>query len=563
MAINPGHNGSVAVVSDGKLVYYIEEERLSRHKYDGNPFLGMIDVFKRYSVDILVIGGTNSEELGKLQWTGEDVFTALARKINPKIKIYPASNGHHIGHVGCTFYNSGFDKAIAVIVDGAGSFFVKNDDNGELISSGYETDSVVVCEYPLNFNILYKKYGNNHTRGFSNGVDEYDDTVPTVKAYEAVTQYLGFGFIEAGKTMGLAPYGKPDPNIPELFINERGNKNVFVNNFPAGAYIDQYKNEYLRQYADPAEWHKDPSKITEVSKNLAYKIQKDSQEIVLAQIKRAIEKTGIKKVCIAGGYGLNCTANYFYRKNLPADVELYCEPIAHDGGTAIGLAQLFWHQETQSTDINPLTTLYLGPSYDPGTYLNNIDPTEFKISQVLPKDIAKIISKKNIVAMFQGGSEAGPRALGNRSILYDPRDPEGKDFVNIVKGREWFRPFAGTVLKEDANDWFDLAGMDETPFMMYAVDIQADKVDQIPCIAHVDNTCRIQTVSKEQNENYYNLINEFKTITSVPMLFNTSFNLAGDPLVETIDHALDTLRKSKMKYLYLPEIQTLLTKVGI
>jgi len=348
-----------------------------------------------------------------------------------------------------------------------------------------------------------------------------------------------------------------------LFINERGNKNVFVNNFPAGAYIDQYKNEYLRQYADPAEWHKDPSKITEVSKNLAYKIQKDSQEIVLAQIKRAIEKTGIKKVCIAGGYGLNCTANYFYRKNLPADVELYCEPIAHDGGTAIGLAQLFWHQETQSTDINPLTTLYLGPSYDPGTYLNNIDPTEFKISQVLPKDIAKIISKKNIVAMFQGGSEAGPRALGNRSILYDPRDPEGKDFVNIVKGREWFRPFAGTVLKEDANDWFDLAGMDETPFMMYAVDIQADKVDQIPCIAHVDNTCRIQTVSKEQNENYYNLINEFKTITGVPMLFNTSFNLAGDPLVETIDHALDTLRKSKMKYLYLPEIQTLLTKVGI
>ena len=129
-----------------------------------------------------------------------------------------------------------------------------------------------------------------------------------------------------------------------------------------------------------------------------------------------------------------------------------------------------------------------------------------------------------------------------------------------MKGREWFRPFAGSVLKEFANDWFDMAGMDESPHMMYAVDVQADKVDKIPNITHVDDTCRIQTVTHEQNKHYYELISEFNKITGVPILFNTSFNLGGDALVETINDAIDALVRSDMKYLYLPEISKLVTK---
>ena len=136
----------------------------------------------------------------------------------------------------------------------------------------------------------------------------------------------------------------------------------------------------------------------------------------------------------------------------------------------------------------------------------------------------------------------------------------GKAYVNTVKGREWFRPFAGSVLKEFANDWFDMAGMDESPHMMYAVDVQADKVDKIPNITHVDDTCRIQTVTHEQNKHYYELISEFNKITGVPILFNTSFNLGGDALVETINDAIDALVRSDMKYLYLPEIGKLVTK---
>ena len=177
---------------------------------------------------------------------------------------------------------------------------------------------------------------------------------------------------------------------------------------------------------------------------------------------------------------------------------------------------------------------------------------------VEPENVAEIISNGNIVAIAQGRSEIGPRALGNRSILFDPRVKNGKDIVNEVKNREYFRPFAGTVLKEYARAWFDMDRLDESPFMMYAVDVLPDKIDLIPSIVHVDGTCRIQTVTSEQNKNYYNLITEFYKLTGVPILFNTSFNLAGDTMVETIDDAFYTLRNSQINYIYLPEIGKLI-----
>ena len=175
-------------------------------------------------------------------------------------------------------------------------------------------------------------------------------------------------------------------------------------------------------------------------------------------------------------------------------------------------------------------------------------------------EVAKIIANKNIIALFQGQSEAGHRALGNRSILYDPRDPKGKDFVNKVKKREWYRPFAASVMLDYASEWFDMAGLKESPYMMYAFDVLEDKKHLIPCVVHVDNTCRIQTVSQSQNPHFYNLISAFNVLTGVPMLFNTSFNLAGEVLVETKEDAIDTFNRSDIKYLYFPETQELITK---
>ena len=221
-----------------------------------------------------------------------------------------------------------------------------------------------------------------------------------------------------------------------------------------------------------------------------------------------------------------------------------------------------YHQRKNDFEKRKQTSIYLGPKYSTKQIDKSIKSYNnmFNVYDIKPENVAKLISENNIVTIFQGRSEAGPRALGNRSILYNPTDPNGKDFVNKVKNREWFRPFAGTVLKEKAHEYFDMAGLEESPFMMYAMDVWPDKQEIIKAITHVDGTCRIQTVTEEQNPHYYKLIQEFEKITGVPILFNTSFNLAGDPLVETIEDALETMLKSEMKYMYVPELGYLLEK---
>tara|TARA_B100000427_G_scaffold57630_2_gene45204 strand:+ start:534 stop:1130 length:597 start_codon:yes stop_codon:yes gene_type:complete len=198
-----------------------------------------------------------------------------------------------------------------------------------------------------------------------------------------------------------------------------------------------------------------------------------------------------------------------------------------------------------------MKSLYLGPKHD----ISHIEGATATFM-----DVAKLIEQRNTVAIYQGRSEAGPRALGNRSILYDPRDPDGKDKVNIIKKRESFRPFAGTIKLHVVHEWFDMAGLEESPFMMYAVDVRPEKKDLIPAILHVDDTCRIQTLSLGQNTNYYGLIDAFCQLTGVPILFNTSFNLAGEPLVESPEDAFKTFESTELDYLYFPEIHKLISK---
>lgn len=555
LAINPGHNGSAAFLSDGELIYYAEEERYSRLKYDGNPFRAMLQVLINNHVDELVIGGTNPN-LPKLPWTNEDPYTALVRKFNPQLKITNIGSLHHLGHAAAAFYNSGFTSAAAVVVDGAGSVHTEKMGDSENASSisGYETETIYHCSYPHEFNAIYKRYSDGSLAYYDNGIQEFDGSVTITKAYEAVSNYLGFGYIEAGKTMGLAPYGTDDDNIPDFFIQGKGNRNLLLPQYPAGAVIDENRFSYLRRFVEPKTWHNDFSLIRDVDKNLAYKVQKQTEEMMFALIQRAIDSTGETNIVISGGYGLNCVANYKYLKKFP-DIKFYIDPIAHDGGTAIGLAKYAWYQHSKSLDTKPLKSVYLGapPDYNQLPLLAKQVPS-LVVEDATSDVVASLLTQGNIIGLFQGTAEGGPRALGNRSLIYDPRATNGKDIVNRVKMREWFRPFAGSVLEEHAHEYFDMAGLENSPFMMYAVDVLPEKVLEIPAVSHVDNTCRVQTVSKESNPQYYELIKAFHDKTGIPLILNTSLNLAGQPLVDSVLDAIVTLINSNIDYMYFADI---------
>lgn len=556
-SIARGHNASTTLLVDGKVVFYLEEERLSKKKYDGSPLLGLMEVFKHVDkIDHLVVCHTH-EHGPQLDWTGEKLYEGFVRKLAKKDFVFQLHEfylNHHNMHAACGFYNSGFKSAACVIVDGAGSFLQIDG----LKDVSFEFETIFQASYPGNFKQVYKHIGTQEPMGFYH--DESSNVYITehpgiTKAYEAVTQYCGFPAIEAGKLMGLAPYGKPNSTLPPFVVDGYVNRNIIRPNYPNGAFLIPNKFDSLK---DDHKYH-EQGKFTEIQKDLAYQIQKESEDYVIELIRKAHELTGEKNIVICGGYGLNCVANYKYQKAFP-NLNIYCEPISHDGGTSIGGAKLVWSKLNNVTEPSKQSSVYYGPQYDPSTYLAAVSRSGMKATKASASEVAKLISEENIVCMYQGRSEGGPRALGNRSILFDPRVKNGKDIVNEVKHREWFRPFAGSILEESVHDWFDLAGRDSSPHMMYAVECKPGVQEKIPSVIHVDGTCRIQTVNKEQNLHYYNLISEFNKITQTPILFNTSFNLGGDPLVETIEDAIRTLEESELKYLYLPEIDTLVSK---
>lgn len=371
LGIHPGHNGAAALVSDGKLVYYLEEERLSRYKRDGNPFRAMVDICSKYKVDELVIGGTNDKtEWNKLPWNNESPYFALVRKYNPNVKITWLNHEHHLLHASCAFYNSGFSKAAILIIDGAGSLQTHNIDEQNQIQ-GFEAESIWAAKYPEEFKSVYKTYGKNDPIRARLDKHDFDNAVTITKTYEAVTEFLGWHAIEGGKTMGLAPYGKHNPKIPQLFKNGRGNRDVFIPSYPAGAGIDFKSNLIFERNREPYAFHRNQNELLDIEADLAWQIQNDTQKEVAKLIKKAIDLTGLNKICIAGGYGLNCVTNYIIKKKFP-NIEIYHEPISHDGGTAIGAAKSIYHSRKKDLKIRQQTSIYLGPKYSKEQLLEGI-----------------------------------------------------------------------------------------------------------------------------------------------------------------------------------------------
>ena len=584
LGISRGHNAGVCLLKDGKIVFASEEERFTRHKYDGGPLATMLKV-KEYTnkIDALVVCHTTTLDDGpKIEYTGDNLYSGLARKlglIDRKTDIFnhpqviDVSSLHHRVHAACAFYRSGFDEAVAVVIDGAGSATTGQTQDGPVTL--WEVESIFDCSYPDNIKTLYKHFGcrdpivTGITTADSSQIGEegsfsavVSGHAGIVKVYEAVTQYCGFQAIEAGKTMGLFPYGNSNDKIPKLFLTETkipvSDRSLIVPTYPNAAIVNHANYDELSDSptGDDHSWTEFQNR-----RDLAYACQTETQQQALDLILTAVKMSGKKKVVLSGGYGLNCVANYWYLNKLNEEgIELFVEPISNDGGTAIGSALLYYYSTSQSTE--PLSReIYLGPQYSYNDEEINKLAEEYNaiVADATDEDVIELMTNKNIVAMFQGRAENGPRALGNRSLMFDPTFEDGKDFVNGIKHREYFRPFAGSILAEDAHEWFDLRGMEDSPHMMYAVNCQPGIAEKIPSIIHVDGTCRIQTVTEEENPFYYRVIKAFKEKTGCPIIFNTSFNLGGEPLVETLEDALWTLSESKIEYLYMPEYGKLLT----
>jgi carbamoyltransferase len=560
ICINGYHDGSISIVDENGVVAHLLEERYVHVKHQGPPMVCLskiedyIDTFDDISFTHLF------HQFADFHWAISYLHYISKVTTPDKLMTPMIHSGHHDLHAICGFSHSGFDDAIVVVIDGAGSTFKYGKENQTI----YEI-------YDSSMQIMEKNIVGDGTTIDESDCPLYVNKKTNIGAgyvYSGITEACGFNALDCGKTMGLSAYGEEDSSIPELLsFSDGGNKNFVLGGKPnlefQGYVFAVLKNYPIKEFVmdnDNMDCLIPPfNKLTDEQKtvltNYAYRVQKDYEDYLIATCQRAVKNCRSKNLILTGGCALNCVANYKLLKSLPEDITLYVEPVSDDSGVSLGGAYQSYGPNKILNKSFKLDNLYLGGQLSYSYKLED-DESEYDVE---PEHVAKLISLGNIVAIAQGRSEIGPRALGNRSILFDPRVKDGRDIVNTVKKREYFRPFAGTVLKEHAKEWFDLDRLDESPFMMYAVDALSDKKDKIPAILHIDGTCRIQTVTSKQNKNYYDLISEFHKLTGVPILFNTSFNLAGDTMVETIEDAFRTIRNSDINYMYLPEIKKLIS----
>jgi carbamoyltransferase len=346
LGITPGHNGSAALISDGELIFYLEEERLSKVKKDANPFRVILDIINKYQIDEIALAGAGRQSPHLIR-TNENLFYGIVRKYYPKVKLTLFEDKHHFCHNSIAFFNSGFDSALGIVIDAQGSNFNYKNHN---IS---ETDSIYSCSYPNFFKIIYKNFLSNSYKE-----KNLDKTIfpffSIGKSYELISNYLGF-IEEEGKTMGLSSYGKFNSSLNNLFINNYLNPELIrVNRKDPSNFTGIFSNPY---------------NISEV--DIAWKLQNDVQQIVGDYIEKYIKETNQTQVVCSGGFFLNCVSNYYLIKRFP-NIKFYFEPISHDGGTSIGAAKLLWQEKTQDTTIRPQKTLYYGPKYSKEELLEGI-----------------------------------------------------------------------------------------------------------------------------------------------------------------------------------------------
>lgn len=495
LSVHLGHDSSVCIFNDGRIEKYLLLERFTRKKHDYD---------KKVLVNLVdTICSKFSVDILCISNfnTFDEISTKIfqrCRKYNSNTKLVIQSD-HHLNHASLAFYNSGFGESLVVVADGSGSTIKDN-----LV----EVESVFLYTREKN-DLIYKNIVEESSFGVG-------------KLYDAAAVLIGNTPDDCGKAMGLASYGSSNTLFQNLFLKNK--------------------------------WDIEPIKSVEVDNyklhaDFCYEVQQQTQKVIGDLIDNFVEKTAIKKVCISGGYGMNIVSNYYYLQRFP-DVEFYFEPICNDNGVSIGAAINTYIELTNQIPDPLQTTSFHGLNYDLSSYTGVTSSI---------KDISELLNQNKSVAVYTGLAEAGQRALGNRSIFFNALNPDAKDIVNKIKKREWYRPFACAVLEEDVNEYFDMGEIKSSPFMTTCFPVRQKYGKIIPGIIHVDNTCRIQTVSKT-NGYLYELLREFKKLSGHGILLNTSFNLSGQPLVETPLDALETLNSSHLDYLWFQETQQLYGK---
>ena len=338
LGINTSHNGSVCILRDGKIDFFLEEERLSKIKHDGFPIELLKYISKNYKVDKISISGLDNH----WNFKNFNLYISYLNTLFPDTPIYDFLKEHHLCHSLSSFYNSNFKKCIGIVIDGNGSF-ISTPKGIEV-----ETESIYTLSY-LNPPICIYK---------SNRLIDTKEPLSLAKVYECITTSLGFKELESGKTMGLSSYGNFNSNIPPIYLNGKGNPLIFDNILSSTNGVLKKEYKYLLNSKD-------------LIQDLAYKVQQESQQAIGDLIEKGLKETGLKQVCCAGGYFLNCVANYYLIKRFP-DIEFYFEPISSDAGTAIGAAKLLYHQKTQDKTIRLQKTLYYGPKYTKKQLLEGI-----------------------------------------------------------------------------------------------------------------------------------------------------------------------------------------------
>ena len=577
------HDSAAALIIDGKIVAAAQEERFSRKKHDARyPFhaieyvlnesdlnLNEIDYivffekpflkFERLLETYMAFApkGFKSFSLSMPVWLREKLFQK--KFLFDKLKLHDENfndikkinfSEHHYSHAASAFYPSPFKDAVVLTLDGVGE---------------WATTTVAVGNH--NQLKILKEIHFPHSLGL---------------LYSAFTYYTGFK-VNSGeyKLMGLAPYGKP--KFKDLIINklldlkEDGSFKLNMKYFNYATGLTMTNNNFSKLFGNPV---RNPKKdlLNNFHMDIASSIQAVTEEVVLRLTKDIAKKYKVKNLCLAGGVALNCVANGKILKEKLFE-NIWVQPAAGDAGGSLGAALAYWHHELKMPRENfkdQMKGSYLGPSFKNNFIEEKLKNLKAKYKKEDSKDIisiaAKELSNEKTLGWFQGRMEFGPRALGGRSILADPRSEKMQKELNLkIKFRESFRPFAPSVLREDVNEWFELDC--DSPYMLLVSEVKKEKQikmtekdenlfgieklnvkrSSIPSVTHIDYSARIQTVHKETNPRYYELLKEFKKITNCPVLVNTSFNVRGEPIVCSIEDAFNCFMGTNLEVLIIED----------